>query len=71
MSELAPKSKFVGVRIEPEQQRKLILLSLNTDQPGNMSAGLRWWLDQAKISGNVKTEEIKADPRPDKAAAHA
>lgn len=68
---MAPKNKFIGVRVEPEQQRKLLMLSLNTDQPGNMSAGLRWWLDQARISGSVTTEEIKTDPRPARAVAHA
>lgn len=57
---MAPKSRFVGIRLEPEQQRKLILLSVQAGEPGNMSAGLRWWLDQADVSGNVKAEVVQA-----------
>lgn len=44
---MAPKSRFVGVRLEPEQQRKLIVLSLAAGEPGNMSAALRFLVDNA------------------------
>lgn len=50
------KSRFVGARLTPEQQHKLVLLSLATTEPGNMSAGLRWAVDQANISATVKAE---------------
>jgi hypothetical protein len=54
---MAAKSRFIGVRIEPEQQRKLILLSVKAGQPGNMSAGLRWALDQVSEAVVVEVSE--------------
>lgn len=51
------KSRFVGVRLEPEQQRKLIVFSVRAGEPGNVSAGLRWALDQAA----AKVGELKPD----------
>jgi hypothetical protein len=53
---MAQKSRFVGVRLDPEQQRKLLLLSVKAGEPGNMSAGLRWALDQVQVRGAVVTE---------------
>lgn len=53
---MAPKSRFIGVRVEPEQQRKLILLSVQAGEPGNMSAGLRWALEQVRVGGAVAAE---------------
>jgi len=44
---MAAKSRFVGVRLEPDQQRKLIVLSLAAGEPGNMSAALRMLVDRA------------------------
>ena len=66
---MAAKSKFVGVRVEPEQQRKLILLSVTAGEPGNMSAGLRWALDQARVSGDIHAEmaEAPTGSRPERA----
>ena len=46
---MASKSRFVGVRFEPEQQRKLIVLSLKAGEPGNMSAALRWLVEHAPM----------------------
>lgn len=46
---MATKSRFVGVRLEPAEVRKAILLSLEAGEPGNMSAGLRWALQQASM----------------------
>lgn len=46
---MATKSRFVGVRFEPAEVRKLILLSLQAGEPGNMSAGLRWAVQQADV----------------------
>lgn len=46
---MATKSRFVGVRFEPVEVRKLILLSLQAGEPGNMSAGLRWAVQQASV----------------------
>lgn len=43
------KSRFIGVRLEPEQQRKLIVLSLKAGEPGNMSAALRWIIDNTPM----------------------
>lgn len=53
---MAQKSRFVGVRLDPEQQRKLLLLSVKAGEPGNMSAGLRWALDQVQVRGAVVAE---------------
>jgi len=50
------KSKFVGVRLTPAQQEKLVLASLATVSPGNMSEGLRWLIDNSKVTGSVSTE---------------
>jgi hypothetical protein len=49
MATARKKSKFVGVRVEPSQLRKLIALSVQAGEPGNISAGLRWALDQADM----------------------
>lgn len=46
---MATKSRFVGVRFEPAEVRKLILLSLEAGEPGNISAGLRWAVQQASV----------------------
>lgn len=56
---MATKSRFVGVRLEPAQQHKLILLSRQAGEPGNMSAGLRWALEQVKVGGSVAAEVIQ------------
>ncbi len=41
-------SRFVGVRVTPEQANKLLMLShYYTDEPGNMSAAVRWAVDSA------------------------
>lgn len=53
------KNRFVGVRLEPEQQQKLILLSARAGEPGNMSAGLRWALEQLKVNGTVNAEIVQ------------
>lgn len=53
---MAAKTRFVGVRLEPQQQHKLILLSVQAGEPGNMSAGLRWLVDRARVNGQVSAE---------------
>ena len=70
---VATKSRYIGVRVEPEQQRKLILLSMQTSEPGNMSAGLRWALEQVKVSGEVRAEmaEAPTGSRPERAPVMA
>ena len=70
---MAAKSRFVGVRVEPEQQRKLILLSVRAGEPGNMSAGLRWALEQVRVSGDVVAEmaEAPTSNRPERALVAA
>jgi hypothetical protein len=52
------KSEFIGLRTTPEQRRKLIKLAQMAGKPGNMSAGLRWWLDQAKVDEDEKSIEL-------------
>lgn len=56
---MATKSRFVGVRLEPAQQHKLILLSRQAGEPGNMSAGLRWALEQVNVGGCVAAEALQ------------
>ena len=46
---MATKTRYVGVRFEPEQQRKLIVLSLATAEPGSMSAALRYLVERAPM----------------------
>ena len=60
------KSRFVGARLTPEQQHKLVLLSLATSEPGNMSAGLRWAVDQAHISATVNAEGAGQAAQPER-----
>ena len=48
MAKAAVKSEFVGVRLSRDERRKVLRLSLLTDQPGNISAGLRLAVSQAK-----------------------
>lgn len=52
---MAPKSKYVGIRVEPKTIEKLIKLSIAAGDPGNMSAGLRYALDMIKIEGVITT----------------
>ncbi len=47
------KSRTVTVRLEPAQQRKLLILAEQAGHRGNMSAGLRWMLDQAKTGDHT------------------
>lgn len=67
---MATKSKFVGVRLEPEQAHALILLSVQAGEPGNMSAGLRWALEQVRVSGSVAAEVLQAGQQSE-AVVHA
>ena len=50
---MGTKSRFVSIRVEPEAIKKLILLSFLAGDPGNMSAGLRYALDAAKVTGSI------------------
>ncbi len=61
---MATKSRFVAARFEPEQQRKLIVLSLDAGEPGNMSAGLRLAVDRAAVphtAADAADHEITRD----------
>ena len=42
------KSEFVAARFTKAERRKVLRLSLLTDQPGNLSAGLRAAIQQAR-----------------------
>jgi len=44
----AVKSEFVGVRLTKDERRKVLRLSLLTSEPGNLSAGLRAAISQAR-----------------------
>ena len=45
---MADKTHFVGVRLSAEEAQQLLLVSLQTDEPGNVSAAVRWLLDQSR-----------------------
>lgn len=67
---MATRRKFCGIRLSVEEQRKAVLLSVRAGEPGNMSAGLRWALEQIRVSGDVHTE-IAAAQQPEQAVIHA
>ena len=52
------KSSFIGVRLEREQQRKLIVLSLKAGKPGNMSEAIRWLIDSEPMPSIGELEEL-------------
>ena len=69
---MASKSRFIGVRFEPEQQRKLIVLSLRAGEPGNMSAALRWLVEHAPMPSGADFDAGQAatmQPERDRVAA--
>lgn len=70
---MATKSRFIAARFEPEQQRKLILLSVSAGDPGNMSAGLRYAVDRIAVSGSVSAEVLaeSGSQQPEREQAHA
>ena len=43
---------FVGVRLTPDEKTTVLECSQRTDQPGNISAGIRWIIDHAQAPGN-------------------
>lgn len=55
---MAAKSRYVGFRAEPDVIKKLILLSMETSEPGNMSAGLRHAIDMIEIDGVINARVI-------------
>ena len=57
------RGRFVGVRLTNEETRKVLLLSLNTNVPGSLSEGLRWAIDNAKVSAtSAKSEGASHQP---------
>ena len=57
---MGAKSRFVGVRLEPEQQRKLLVLSLTSGEPGNMSAALRMLVQRAPMPSAKEIERASS-----------
>jgi hypothetical protein len=45
---MAEKTRFVGVRLSAEEAQQLLLVSLQTEEPGNVSAAVRWLVDQSR-----------------------
>lgn len=45
---MAEKTQFVGVRLSAEEAQQLLLVSLQTEAPGNVSAAVRWLVDQSR-----------------------
>ncbi len=50
---MATRSRFVGVRLEPEQYRKLVLLSVVAGEPGNVSEAARYLVDRLVVDGQL------------------
>lgn len=65
MAKTAVKSEFVGVRLSKAERRKILKLSLLTDQPGSLSAGLRLAVSQAKAPAG------SSEPRGESEAVYA
>ena len=68
---MATKSRFVGVRFEPEDQRKLIVLSFKTGEPGNMSAALRMLVKNAPMPSATDIGAGQAAQPPEREVQHA
>ena len=45
---MGDQTRFVGVRLSVKDAEQLLLVSLQTENPGNMSTAVRWLLDQSK-----------------------
>ena len=56
----AVKSEFVGVRLTKDERRKVLRLSLLTSEPGNLSAGLRAAISQARAPQGEQPEGAEA-----------
>ena len=56
----AVKSEFVGVRLSKDERRKVLKLSLLTSEPGNLSAGLRAAISQARAPQGEQPEGAEA-----------
>lgn len=53
---MAAKSRFVAVRLEPEQVKRLIVLSMHAGDPGNLSEGMRYAIDTASAYHQAKRQ---------------
>ena len=58
--QLHTKSRFIGFRLSPDEQAKLIALSLLTSEPGNMSAAIRMLIAKAPDVKIDKESAIEA-----------
>jgi len=45
---VAEKTRFIGVRLSAAEAQQLILVSLELGEPGNVSAAVRWRVDQSR-----------------------
>lgn len=68
---MATKSRFIAARFEPEQQRKLLLLSMLTGEPGNMSAALRMLVERAPMPKVTESQHTEWYQQPEREQAHA
>lgn len=67
---MAIKSVMVTVRVDPEQQKKLRMVSRHTPRPGNLSAALRYLIEQAAATpaGQADAHTQAAEPMPETAS---
>lgn len=68
---MGSKSRFVAARFEPEQQRKLLMLSVRAGQPGNMSAALRFAVDRIATDECASVEAISGYQQPESSRLRA
>lgn len=52
------KTEFIGLRVTPDQRLKLLQFAELVGEPGNMSAGLRWLVDNAPESTITTTSPL-------------
>ena len=50
--------EFVGVRLSREERARLAIFAEKAGDPGNMSAGLRWALENAPLQGKISAVPI-------------
>ena len=60
------KDRFVGVRFDRQQVHRLVLLSALAGAPGNLSAGLRWAVDNVPTANSGQQ---LSESRPERAMA--
>lgn len=67
---MAAKSRFVAVRLEPDQVKRLIVLSMHAGDPGNLSEGMRYAINTAS-AGHQTDRQASASSQGEREVTHA